>query len=197
MGKQNKKPVIFAFIDASNLMYGSTQVGWKVDFAKLKKYLTTRYNISKLFYFAGSDKTNIKQQKFFKVLEKLGYTVCLIPLKTFNDGRKKADVDSLLTVEAIKESLNYQNSLFITGDGDYYWLFEYLQSLGKKLKLLSFHHNTARELKQMFGQDFTDISRIRSEIERNQKKSADAFEGSAAGIMKKSISKIKNFVKSK
>lgn len=194
MGKQNKKPVIFAFIDASNLMYGSTRVGWKIDYEKLASYLRYRFNVSRLIYLGGVDQKNKKQMGFYKMLEILGFELRLVPVKRFSDGRKKADVDSRLTVEAMKNSVNYDTAVFITGDGDYYWLFEYLLSQKKKINLLGFYHNTAKELKQLFEGNFIGIEDLRKALEF-KKNAVDPIVVSTAGIMKKSISKVKNFVK--
>lgn len=43
--KKTKTKVIktYAFIDASNIIYGTRYEGWKVDFKKLFKYLKERY----------------------------------------------------------------------------------------------------------------------------------------------------------
>lgn len=44
----------FAFIDASNLFYGGEKsLGWKIDYAKLIKYLKNKYDVSEVFYFGG------------------------------------------------------------------------------------------------------------------------------------------------
>src|SRR3989344_6611633 len=43
-----------AFIDASNLFYGGEKsLGWKIDYAKLIKYLKEKYSVSKVYYFGG------------------------------------------------------------------------------------------------------------------------------------------------
>ncbi len=44
----------YAFIDASNLFYGGEKsLGWKIDYAKLFKYLKNKYGVSKVYYFGG------------------------------------------------------------------------------------------------------------------------------------------------
>ncbi len=63
--------------------------------------------------------------------------------------------------EAMKYFDNYDEAIFLTGDGDYYWLFGYLLEKDKKIKLLAHTKNTAQELKQLFGGAFTDISRLK------------------------------------
>ena len=44
----------YAFIDASNLFYGGEKsLGWKVEYAKLLKYLKDKYGIARALYFGG------------------------------------------------------------------------------------------------------------------------------------------------
>jgi len=63
----------YAFVDASNIIYGTRNEGWKVDFRKLYKYLKERYECKKIFYFAGEDSKNIKQKNFYKKLAEFGF----------------------------------------------------------------------------------------------------------------------------
>ena len=43
-----------AFIDASNLFYGGQKsLGWSIDYAKLRAYLTEKYGVEKAYFFGG------------------------------------------------------------------------------------------------------------------------------------------------
>ncbi len=51
----------FAFIDASNLFYGGEKsLGWKIDYAKLLKYLKEKYGIARVLYFGGVETHTFK-----------------------------------------------------------------------------------------------------------------------------------------
>jgi uncharacterized LabA/DUF88 family protein len=44
----------YCFVDASNLFYGGVKrMGWSVDYKKLKDYLIRKYEVQKIFYYAG------------------------------------------------------------------------------------------------------------------------------------------------
>ncbi|NCO61869.1 NYN domain-containing protein, partial [Candidatus Kaiserbacteria bacterium] len=173
-----------AFIDASNIIYGAKTAGWKVDFAKLITYLKTRFGVMEVFYFAGLDYENPKQIKFYELLQKLGYTLKLVPLKRYKNGREKGDIDSRMTFELMKAVNEYDAFLALTGDGDFYWVLEHLKQRNRELKILSFGPRTAREIKQLAGPFFTDFTRLRHLLEFDaNKKATDAFEGSAASII--------------
>ncbi|MEK7597788.1 MAG: NYN domain-containing protein [Patescibacteria group bacterium] len=195
MEKQNKKQVMFAFIDATNIIYGAGGSGWKVDFKKLMTYLKSRYQVLKVLYYAGVDSNNQKQLNFYKKLESFGYKLRLVPVKTFKDGKKKADVDSRMTFEIMLLLNQYNNAIFMTGDGDFYWVFEYLIQTKMSVKLIANSRSTARELKQLFKQHFTDLQLLRHLIAK--KNEVDAFVESTSRDCDKSISKVKNFVKEK
>lgn len=127
-----KKLTTYAFIDASNIIYGSSRYGWKMDFKKLIRYLITRYQVQKMFYYAGIDHKNEKQLNFYKKIKEFGYILCLVPVKTFSDGSRKGDVDSKMTFELMKYQNQYDKAIIMTGDGDYFWVLEYLLKEDKK-----------------------------------------------------------------
>ena len=60
------KLTTYVFIDASNIIYGASNNGWKMDFKKLIKYLKKRFRVNKVFYYAGLDPENKKQLGFMK-----------------------------------------------------------------------------------------------------------------------------------
>src|SRR3989338_8935918 len=84
----------YAFIDASNIIYGATASGWKMDFARLSHYLRDRYGVSEISFYAGLNTRKPEQIKFYAKLAELGYNVRLVQFKKFEDGSSKADVDS-------------------------------------------------------------------------------------------------------
>ncbi len=159
----HRKTIVF--IDASNIMYGCTRAGWKMDFEKLMRYLKTRYGADRVLYYAGLDSNNKKQLLFYELLQRFGYELRLVPVKTFTDGTRKGDVDARLAFEGMKYYNEYDKAIFFTGDGDYFWLFEYLLENKKTVRLLGHAKNTARDLKQLFGHAFLPLENIRHHVE--------------------------------
>jgi len=156
----------YAFIDASNIIYGCTRAGWKMDFEKLAGYLRTRYKVQHLLYYGGLDPSNKKQLGFYEVLQKLGYETRLVPVKRYSDESRKGDVDARLAFEAMQFYPEYSSAVFLTGDGDYFWLLEYLLKNKKDIRLMGHSINTARDLKQLFGASFMPLENIRHIVER-------------------------------
>lgn len=162
--KVEKSPRTYAFIDASNIIYGTRDEGWKVDFQKLFKYLKERYKCRKIYYFAGQEKEDLKQQKFYKLLEKFGYDLVLKEVKIYKqeDGRniKKANCDVDLTFYAMRHKDRFQRAVFFSGDGDFFVLLDYLRKQRKKILVIANGKRTAREIRVLMGANFTPISSL-------------------------------------
>lgn len=163
------KGKVYVFIDAANIIYGCNRAGWKMDFEKLMQYLKKKHLASRVLYYAGLDSENKKQLSFYELLQRLGYELRLIPVKTYNSGKRKGDVDARLSFEAMKYLEEFDEAIFLTGDGDYYWLLEYLLEKDRKIKILAHRQSTAKELKQLFGGSFTDLSRLKEILEFQEK----------------------------
>lgn len=197
MKSKNIKLKTCVFIDATNIIYGASNNGWRVDFKKLAKYLKERFGAKQILYYAGVDQENLKQLKFYEKLQDFGYKLRLVPVKTFSDGKKKADVDSRMTFEMMLYLTEYNQAVVMTGDGDYYWVLEYLLETNKKVWILSFPKRTARELKQLVGADFANLENVRKIVEfRSNKNEADSTNDSASRGYGKRIAKKTKFVKS-
>ena len=169
MVEQFVKGKVYVFIDAANIIYGCNGAGWKMDFEKLMQYLKKKYLATRVLYYAGLDSENKKQLSFYELLQRLGYELRLIPVKRYNSGKRKGDVDARLSFEVMKYFNEFDEAIFLTGDGDYYWLLEYLLEKSKKIKLLAHRQSTAKELKQLFGGFFTDLSRLKEILEFQKK----------------------------
>lgn len=192
---KKKTRKVFAFIDATNIIYGADDHGWRMDYKKLADFLATRFGVEKILYYAGVDNQNLKQLNFYEKLQDFGYSLRLVPVKTFSDGKKKADVDSRMTFEMMLYLQSYEEVVVMTGDGDYYWVLEYLKQTKKRIVLLSFPSHTAKELKVLFAGDFMDLNDIKTNLEFKNKNATDPLKVSAARDYVKIVAKKKPFVK--
>lgn len=166
----NKKT--FAYIDASNIIYGTRDEGWKVDFKKLFKYLKERYKSRKIYYFAGEDKKNLKQLKFYKKLEKFGYELILKKVKLYKQENdhiiRKANCDVDLTFYAMRDLDKFERIIFLSGDGDFEILLKHLVKINKEVIVFANSRRTAREIKILKGIQFNDLRGLKGTIEFRQ-----------------------------
>jgi uncharacterized LabA/DUF88 family protein len=196
LARTQKTARTYAFIDASNIIYGCRQSGWRMDFKKLYSYLKNRFGASRIIYYAGEDVANARQQAFYNLLRQWGYELVIKPVKTFTgeSGKitKKANVDVDLTFEAMLYFGEYDRAVFFTGDGDFYRLIAHCEVNKQRVWLFGNAERTARELKTLMGHRFSNLDNLRSGFEyfgkdkengASNKKGQDPTIGSARCIM--------------
>jgi uncharacterized LabA/DUF88 family protein len=147
-GVQQKQ--VYAFIDSQNLNVSVQKFGWKMDWQKLRKYLSDTYGVTKAYMFIGYVP---EFESMYVQLHEAGYSVVLKPTydmtkprpdapepgkKPAEDEKKvKGNIDAELVLWAMKEINNYDSAIIVSGDGDFFCLVEYLDEVGKLLKILT------------------------------------------------------------
>ena len=166
MAQQQKT---YGFVDASNIIYGAKAEGWFIDQRKLFDYLKNKFRVRKTFFYFGKDDKNKNQAKFLKKLESFGYILRVKQIKRYGT-RQKANCDVDLTMDMLLLKDKYERAVVLTGDGDFFPLFEYLKKQGKEITIIAFAKRTARELKRFAGPRFIGLSNERYFLERKTKK---------------------------
>lgn len=160
----------YAFVDASNIIYGTRDEGWKVDFKRLYKYLKERYKCKKIYYFAGVEKNNKKQKAFYSKLKRFGYELVLKEVKIYRQPGggvvRKANCDVDLTFYAMRDKDLFNRGIFLTGDGDFAILLEYFVKIKKEIVVIANTRRTAREVKRLRGVQFNDLGVLRNTLAR-------------------------------
>lgn len=160
------KKANYAFIDSQNLNVGVQKFGWKMDWAKFRKFLAEQYNVSNAYMFIGYVP---EFENLYEQLHNAGYMIVLKPTsdmtrprpeelraetpsavqkptkagvvttakKDEDEKKTKGNVDADLVLWVMKEMKNYKKAVIVSGDGDFYGLVEYLDQEHKLLKLLA------------------------------------------------------------
>jgi len=124
----------FAFIDGQNVNLGIRELGWQVDWKRLRVYLTEHYNVSRAYYFLGYLPEN---QGLYTALQNAHYTLVFKEITRRGDGKPKGNVDAELVLQAMIEYANYDGAVIVTSDGDFACLVRYLYERGKLERVLS------------------------------------------------------------
>src|SRR3989338_9938673 len=125
-----------AFIDSNNLYKTMQGMGWRLDYAKFRVFLSDKYKVTKTYLFVGYLP---QHQAMYTSLQEKGYILVFKPVLTRKDGTTKGNVDADLVLRAMIEYPNYDKAVIVTSDGDFYSLVEYLYSKSKLKIVLAPH----------------------------------------------------------
>lgn len=124
----------FAFIDSNNLNLGVQELGWKLDYRKLRIYLREKYCATKAYLFVGYLPEN---QNLYRLLQEYGYLLVFKPVMKNKNGEAKGNVDADLVLQAMIAFHEYDKGVLVTSDGDFYCLVGYLYEKDKLKVVLS------------------------------------------------------------
>ena len=130
-----KKPLKnYAFIDGQNLNLSAQNLGWKMDWKKLRIYLTEKYGVKIAYYFIGYVPSNTS---LYAYLQSVGYILIFKPTLEDQEGNVKGNCDADLVLRAMIEFTNYKQAILMSSDGDFYSLVQYLYEKKKLMAVLS------------------------------------------------------------
>lgn len=158
------------FVYGSNYFYMFKKLGWDIDYKKLLAYCSRYGTVVDAYYYTG-DKGDKSQDGFFGALQTIGYVIKTKPLKTITDNSsgqaiQKANLDIEIALDMINTVNNYDVAVLASGDGDFRTVLELIRSRGKSFEVISSSGSVARELKDICGMHYVDISTIRPSVEK-------------------------------
>src|SRR4030042_6087229 len=124
----------YAFIDSQNVNLGVQELGWKLDFRKLRIYLSEKYSVKIAYLFIGYLPEN---QNLYSSLQKQGYLLVFKPVMKDDKGKPKGNVDADLVLQTMIDYNKYNKAVVVTSDGDFYSLIDYLYRNNKLEIVLS------------------------------------------------------------
>ena len=120
---------IALFIDGANLNAATYELKVKVDFAKLLDYFSRQALILRAFYYIATDRAEGVNSPFLVWLKRNGYQVVTKPIKEFEDGTLKGNLDIEIAVDMLELADKLDRVVLFSGDGDFAPL---LRSVGRK-----------------------------------------------------------------
>lgn len=144
--KQNTK----VYIDGANIFYTQKTLSWSVDWKKTKKYLNETWNVIEMRYYTGVKKNDEKMASYIRSLDYVGITAVTKPLKKIKSSSGilfKSNFDVEMTTDILLDRSDVHEIILFTGDSDFHYLTQKLQSLGKKVIVFSSRRMLSWELK--------------------------------------------------
>ncbi len=123
------------YIDGNNLYRSARELGFEINYKKLRGWLRQKYNPNKVHVFIGLVP---ERTKFYEHLQNCGYI--LIFKQTVSVGEKiKGNCDAELVLKTISDfyEKKFDSVILITGDGDFGCLVEFLRDNNLILEVLA------------------------------------------------------------
>lgn len=166
---------IAIFVDGANLYAAARALGFDIDYKRLLEVFRGSGRLVRALYYTATaeDQEYTSIRPLVDWLDYNGFTIVTKPAKEFAEasGRRKVkgDMDVELTVDAMRLAVSLDHIVLISGDGDFRYLVETLQQMGKRVSVVSSLHTqppmVADELRRQADQ-FIDLYDLRPSIGR-------------------------------
>lgn len=169
-----KKENNYAFIDGANLHKGVSSLGWELDYARFRIWLTEKYAVVNAYLFIGLIP---KYKELYTSLQEAGFTLVFKETTYDSAGKAKGNCDAdlvLHTIVHLYES-KIDKVVIVASDGDYAGLVKLLKDRNKLKIVLSPHpEKKCSILLKRTGASITYLNDVRSFLQAVKEKAPDA-----------------------
>ena len=145
-------------IDVQNMYHSAKNLyNARVNFQEILKLAVSGRSLIRVFAYVVSTKTG-EEKPFFDALTKLGIETRVKELQEFYGGKKKADWDVGIVIDAIRIAPSIDVLVLASGDGDFISLVEYLKNQGKRVEIIAFGKSSSSRLKEVCD-EFIDLEK--------------------------------------
>jgi uncharacterized LabA/DUF88 family protein len=166
---------IALFIDGANLYSSARNLGFDIDYKKLRALFAEKGRLVRAFYYTAliDDQEYSPLRPLVDWLDYNGYTLVTKAAKEFTDaeGRKriKGNMDIELAIDVLEMADRLDHVVLFSGDGDFRRLVEAVQRKGVQVTVISTTRTSppmvADELRRQ-ADDFIDLRDLEAEISR-------------------------------
>ncbi|MCX6736278.1 MAG: NYN domain-containing protein [Candidatus Parcubacteria bacterium] len=160
----------YAYIDGANLHKGIDSLGWKLDYARFRVWLTEKYGVTRAYLFIGLIP---KYKELYVYLQEAGFV--LIFKETVYDGEEKikGNCDADLVLHSVKDVFesDAEQLVIVSSDGDYAGMVNFLHER-KKLRIILSPHRKEQcsVLLKRTNTPITYLDGVRGFIEKRKEK---------------------------
>jgi len=164
------KGKVLVIIDAANLESSVKDLGWWIDYIKLRKLFGE--NLIEIRNYCVHHGTE-NQNKFFTFLKNNGFTLITKPLKIIKledverGDIRKANFDVEIAVDVMEMIDKFETLVLFSGDSDFNYLLRNLKKRNKNIIVVSTKYHIAKELIESCDK-YIDIKKLRMEVERKK-----------------------------
>lgn len=125
-----------AYIDGANLHKGIENLGWSLDYKRLRVWLSEKYHVEHVYLFLGLVP---KYKDMYTKLQEDGYTLIFKEVTYDNTGKVKGNCDADIVVRVMRDTYEniFEKAILVSSDGDYASLVSFLIEKQKLEVILS------------------------------------------------------------
>ncbi len=163
------------FIDGSNLYSSARNLGFDIDYKKLREVFSEKGRLVRAFYYTAliDDQEYSPIRPLVDWLDYNGYTLVTKSAKEFTDaeGRRriKGNMDIELAIDVMEMADHLDHIVLFSGDGDFRRLVEAVQRKGVRVTVVSTTRTNppmvADELRRQCD-DFIELKDLEADISR-------------------------------
>lgn len=138
------------FVDAANVELAIDRLRTRLDWGKILKVLTEGRQLVRAMAYSpihDDPSVSMETQRFVEPFLDKGYKIVTKPLKRFQDGTIKANVDIELALDIITMLDRLDIVCLVSGDGDFQRLVEVVQSRGVRVEVVGVGTSVAGNLR--------------------------------------------------
>ena len=172
------KSKIKVYIDGANIFYAQKKMGWSLDWKKIKKYLSEKYEVIEFKYYQGLKKGDNSVVSYLKYLDHLGFVTMTKPVKIIKINNNhpmsklhnykeiyKCNFDVEITADMIFDRQNVDECILFSGDSDFDYVVKRLRDVGKKIIVFSSKKVLSWELK-LVANKYEYLEKYKKEFSR-------------------------------
>ena len=142
------------------MFYTQKDIGFTIDWRKMKEYLQEKWDILEIRYYVGIKEGDEKMRTYLRYLDAIGITPITKPVKIIKIDKNhilaqlknfkeiyKCNFDVEMTADILLERSQIEEVLLFSGDSDFDYLAKKLRDLGKKVTIFSSRKMLSWELK--------------------------------------------------
>lgn len=133
------------FFDMSNLYFAARDMGIRIDYARLLEFLLDHRRLHRAYAYLGVGPDD-ESHGFITWLSRNGFRVKTKPLRRYEDGTTKANLDMELAIDLLTQAPHLDVAIIVSGDGDFARLVDAAQSLGLRVEVAATPRQASIEL---------------------------------------------------
>ena len=154
------------FIDMNNLYYAARTLNIRIDYDRLRQFVGRNRRLLRAFAYMGIDPNDAQAKSLVAYLKRYaGYKVIEKPLRRYDDGTVKANLDIELAIDMMTIAEHVDTIVLVSGDGDFVRLVETVQFKGVRVEVIGLEGSTATALIEA-SDGFTNLAEMIGDVQR-------------------------------